>query len=98
MSTPVIDPQREYSDDVTPIVAVREADAPPSFPPNPGDRPTASRRGKGRVIATWVTVGSLVVAALVVVFILSAYRAIVRVGGTAAEVATQVAAKHSKKP
>lgn len=81
-----------YSDGVTPTVAVRVAEGPPILPPNPGDLPTASRRGKGWVIAVWVTVGSLVVAALVVVFILSAYRAIVRVGGTAAEVATQVAA------
>jgi hypothetical protein len=68
------------------------AEGPPILPPNPGDLPTASRRGKGWVIAAWVAVGSLVLAALVVVFILSAYRAIVRVGGTVAEAATQEAA------
>jgi hypothetical protein len=43
------------------------------------------------VITAWVTVG-LVVAALIVAFILSAYRALVRVGGIVAEVTTEEAA------
>jgi len=76
---------------VTPTVAVREVDGPPSLPPNPGDRATASRSGKGWVITAWVTVGLLVVA-LVVVSILSAFHAVRRVAGSAAVVTTQEAA------
>ena len=77
---------------MTSTVAVREVSGPPILPPNPGDLPTASRRGKGWVIAAWVTAGSLVVAALIVAWTLSAYHGIVRGVGAAAVEATQEAA------
>jgi hypothetical protein len=51
---------------VVPLLEVNGAGNPPVLPPNPGDIPTASRRGKGRLIAAGVAVGLICVALVVV--------------------------------
>lgn len=63
----------------------------PILPPNPGDIPTASRRGKGRIAAAWLIV-ALICVVLAVVLLLRSFHALGNgIGQAIGDVSTQAA-------
>lgn len=72
------------------MTSVLEASA-PVLPPNPGDIPTASRRGRGRLVAIWLVVG-LLCTALIVVYIVTAVQNSKRAAKSVTEAVTETAA------
>ena len=80
---------------MTTAVEISGAGNVPMLPPNPGDIPTASRRGNGRIVTAWLIVACLFLVLVVVGVLFVSHDLDNSVGKAVADVSSQGAAANA---